>query len=891
MQKLYKFLFGILCIGLAIVLPFILCNSKSSEQDPPASASISSTSSMFKEITSDGIASYLEITIPDISTNISDIKITQTIGSVSYSPTSDELGTRCYYTNATGVTKNLVYKFTRPATYTVQYKLSNGNIITDSCAFNPEINRGALLNLFTTQDSGNTKNKVVSVEENYFLLSAGEIEIPYNEDLYTLSATTKSVANNALLTQIPDDAFGEITYTLTSNNGHTKIDQKIIVVTSDFNIEFSDSLDTPLLKQNYEFVGADSIGYTFNESVKFSISVDETTTDLSGNLLNPVEKFSLLNIFDFTLNEDIRNSTNTGTLKSNKTILPSPTTSPIITSEIPTTDHSVYTIITSIKNGENNLSTIYSNNLPKIKVITKVPQNNSGDYVFSAILGQVDNTKTNNYISGVLDGYIPLGTTIYYPTTAVRLFYNGYTNKSDKLKFEATTSGSINKGSSKDFTQNGSSIKVSNETTSFDEYFSFSFNIKTYSGTGFIDLLRNRMTYNNNAYITDDFSDVENNLLTPITSFKYSVPVNYETNCIPLHMRVTYNNTSFDKVYNFRSGDEIEFTNYGDYTIEFYNLPSYEFLTANLSTLSDTLYYYKLTFTIEGPSIQATTTDNLGKTITVSNYLYTQSRVDLSVDLKPGQQFIAYKNGNEYARKSESFDFYLNDYGTWKISIIDAAGNELKNLTFTIVDKLYQGFSINKHDEYAKFDVFTRTSKMPETYEKQDAKNAYHLTQAGTYKIEIDAKEELLFKVNSTNQSAYTINSNAIVIEIAKSYFSLLFAEGGNGSRVSKSITITGLSGVQLQSLEVYRDGKLQKTFTADQLAEFETIMENERSFGDNGTYTFRLTDKFGNSYEAQIEKYYKVNVALILLIALLIIGAVIMIVVIIKSRHRISVK
>ena len=117
------------------------------------------------------------------------------------------------------------------------------------------------------------------------------------------------------------------------------------------------------------------------------------------------------------------------------------------------------------------------------------------------------------------------------------------------------------------------------------------------------------------------------------------------------------------------------------------------------------------------------------------------------------------------------------------------------------------------------------------------------------------------------------------------------FTTGSKGDRISENVIIASIDGVELQKLEVYKGGKFITEFTADELAEWETVIETSKTFSDNGTYTFKLTDKFGNTYETQIEKYYKVNVALILLLVLIASLIVVLIVTIIKARHKIKVR
>ena len=133
MRKCSKFLMIFLgvVLGAALLVGLSLPEKTAS---PPVdslttSATLSTSSSIFKEVTNDGLASYLQIIIPDASTSIKGIKITQTIGSVSYTLTEDEKGTPCYFSDELGTTKPTTFYFTRPATYTVQYILGNDTTI------------------------------------------------------------------------------------------------------------------------------------------------------------------------------------------------------------------------------------------------------------------------------------------------------------------------------------------------------------------------------------------------------------------------------------------------------------------------------------------------------------------------------------------------------------------------------------------------------------------------------------------------------------------------------------------------------------------------------------------------------------------------------------------
>ena len=901
MRKWSKFLVIFIVGVIGLTLLITLNPTKPSEVPPqlntcPTSTTLSSSSSIFSEITTDGLASYLEIQIPETAINVSGIKITQTVGTVPTILAKDEKGTTCYYENASGISKETTFYFTRPATYTVQYVVGE-NVKTERCTFSPEINFLVVNTLFTTKDGGQTKSNITSANNKFFFTTAGALTIPQDSHgLYTLSASIPACMSN-----IPENAFGTVTYKLTSNSGHTELTQDVTIITTAFDINFA-SKSTPLNKNNYLF----NNGYVFNSGLEFSIEINGDATNITTNsALTTNDKLYIFNTLNFQLKCDERNATNTAVSSTKIIDLVEPTISPVLVYELNTTDHTIYTIITNIKNSNTALDA-FTNNIPQFKILTKVPVNEQNNYIFSIVLGQIEKSATNNYLAGVLNGYIPQDTTIYFPFSAIRIFYNGYENLSNELVYKSTSGaqGTINKGMAyADLTasnENRSTITLCNQTLSFDESYMFTFNIKSYKPSGSDDtkdfkaMLKNRMYYNGSTLLNDNLGDHKNEIKFPINSFKYIVPNNYSQDFIPMYIRVTYNGTVFDNIYNLTDSDIVEFSESGKYTIEFYNVPNYEFIKQNYvadDKDASIWYYYNLQFTIAGPSIYASTLDRSGKTITLSNNMYTQNAVDINVGMNENQQMIVYKNGEEYARRDASMDFTLSDIGTWKVNIIDAENNVLKSLTFTIADTVYQGFSINNQEEYAKLVVGTQISNMPVIYSPMEESNAYHLTYAGTYKIDIDAKEILPFTVDGAKTSAHTINSNSIVLSVQKSYFSLFFANGKAGSRTSTKVIVSSVGGVQLQSLEVYRNNKLIKTFTAEELADFDTIVENNRSFSDNGIYTFKLTDKFGNTYEAQMEKYYKVNVALIFLILLAIVGVIMLIVFIIKSRHKIKVK
>ena len=904
MQKISKILIGLMAGLLVAVVGLGFASAKESpevfhktENVVTTSTSLKTNSSIFKEITTDGLASYLEIKIPEAPSSIKSIKIIQTIGSTSNVLTKDETEKTCYYQNSAENNKNTTFHFTRPATYTVIYIHGQNNTrVQESCTFKPELNDEIINKLYTTKNAGVTKNVLTQTTDKLLLTSSGNITLPQNSiGLYTISASTEKQTKTELLTEIPDNTFGKLTYTITSVNGNCYLTLDIYVLTINFAIDFSD-----IEKSNYEYLG----GYVFNKGVDAIITIPNTTTNLKGNQLSTQEKLTAFSFLKFSLNEFQRNGTNTANGNAINTPLETPTTDPVLYLSLSERDHSIFKVKTAVKNAKNNL--IYENSLPPVKVITKVPVNANGQTVFSIIPTQGSNYTESNYLTGILNGYIKDGTVIYYPTNTVQVFNNGDSIQNSFIAYNFnSTTGKITTSQSMDFLRiyaidGESNIQLTNDTISFDQFYTFSFTTKSYkvSNTEFDKyMLYNRMFYNTTNYITDDFSDSFNTLNFPIQSFTYKVPADYETNGIPTFMRVTFNGTTYDDIHTLENNDSISLTTCGDYVVEFYNLPSYDYITKNIPNWNATngsasiRYYYKLEFTITGPAIKATTLDYNNKELTVSNNMYTQKEVECDISLNEGQSFVVYLNGNEYARRTESMTFNLSSIGTWKIAILNQDGVEIHKLSFTIVDTIYQGFTINEQVEYLSLVVSKRITSMPITYQELDHATAYHLTQSGVYKIDIDAKENLVFKLNGNNAYAYTLNSNSFVINITKSYFNFSFATGKNGDRISEDVVVSNVDGVQLQKLEVYRNDKFVKEFDADDLSNWAEVVELSKTFSDNGTYTFRMTDKFGNTYETQIEKYYKVNVALIFLILIILAFIVIVIVTIIKARHKVNVK
>jgi len=125
---------------------------------------------------------------------------------------------------------------------------------------------------------------------------------------------------------------------------------------------------------------------------------------------------------------------------------------------------------------------------------------------------------------------------------------------------------------------------------------------------------------------------------------------------------------------------------------------------------------------------------------------------------------------------------------------------------------------------------------------------------------------------------------------LAKLGIEITISIGEDINDFPKKIEIASVSGYNLQYMEVFKNNKSVAIYTAEDLANWQALT-NTKSFSENGVYTFKMIDQFGNVYETQIEKYYKVNVALIFLIIIIVAAIIVLIVTIIKSRHKVKVK
>ena len=391
---------------------------------------------------------------------------------------------------------------------------------------------------------------------------------------------------------------------------------------------------------------------------------------------------------------------------------------------------------------------------------------------------------------------------------------------------------------------------------------------------------------------------------------------------LPVYMNLTYNfnqdtynstiqngnifwdENGYENFHQLQVGDIIEFTEPGLYIVELYTFPSYEFAknfvnrvisTGEDSTLNN--YYVRFEFEIEGPSISATSTNNEGNTIPLSNRMLTENNVRISINLTPdsGQILRVYKNNIEFNNFTSSATFTMDRTtyaGSWSFTVYDANNNPIKSLSFTIVDTAYLGFSINTREEYEALAVYNSDG------EQLTPTHCYDLLDEGVYSIYVANADKVPF-ILTRDGVRKTVNAekpvtNIVNVNIQKPYFNITFGNAweGDTKRTTESISIASVDGIEISKVTVFLDGKQIDTYDPRETAGgIGGIISSGHSYDKNGVYTIRITDKFNNSYEVQAEKYYKVNFALIALIAIAVFGLLFLLWFIYRSRRGIKVR
>ncbi len=391
---------------------------------------------------------------------------------------------------------------------------------------------------------------------------------------------------------------------------------------------------------------------------------------------------------------------------------------------------------------------------------------------------------------------------------------------------------------------------------------------------------------------------------------------------LPVYMNIVYNfnkeaydaanatknifwdDNGFENLYQLQKGDKIEFFEPGIYIVELYTFPTHEFaknfVNRALTTGEDSLLnnnYIRFEFEVEGPSISATSTNDQGVTIPLANRMFTEKDVRISIQLTPnsGQRLIAYRN-NIQINSFDSDSTFIMDRatyaGSWTFTVFNKDGLALKSLNFTIIDTAYLGYSINNREEYNLLEVFDSAgNKLPSTH-------CYDLIDEGNYTVKLTNSDKLAFYLtqDGVRKTTYVEKpaSNVIRVNIQKPYFDIKFTNDfeGNTRKTTDSIIIGEVSGIEISKVTVFLNGKqIDEYDPRETTGGIGGIIQSGHSYSQNGVYTIRITDKFNNSFEVQAEKYYKINYALIILIAIAVFAFLFLIWFIYRSRRGLKVR
>lgn len=914
------------------------------------------------------MVSYFVISLNgSLNGGIEDISIKQKIGNITFDVEQDELGTSI----VSSTTSSAQYYFTRTADYYVTYKYKNSETIySTNYFFSPAIN-------FTAVESSNTDNKIIKIDNDYYIVGNGFKEIvqplKFNTKLYGVSFTCNGTyfspdidkTTNLFNWTIAENTFGRVKVEFFSGQG-TASSFNVIVINNAFKTSFyehnnftnSGKLTTSSEDSNYSFgtLAEDSLGnirnyFLFNDAVSLKIEVSDdcvypikSAGAAYASNISDSDKKDCISLVSLSIKENTRNNTNTDFVTETEYELEKEES--CFKYSINVKEHSVFNVKFAL---EDSKRTVLNDSILCFKIITVVPINPSNNLLDFGIYLTTSNYNNNfNYILNCLNSTLVNGSPIYVNVDTTTLATSG--NKLDYIiTYEdnslagLNSSGFISSTSSNDITlvrpdSERSDLNVARNIVvrydtrkegkfasikDFNSFYSFNFNL-IYSG---------KKINSSGQIATKEFTDhikvgkIENGtFVSAITSdydFDFSldyapkiyVDEEYYESCIPVYVRVTYNNKVYDNFYTLKELSEIEFIKNGDYTLEISVFPNYEYCQTIVNEVKNTAYsavshyYLKFNFSIAGPSLNVVSTDINGNTFSITNYMITQNYATVYAKINEGQKVhLVNTTTNETWEFSDdiALSLYRDEelkipmYGSWYIYITDANDNEIDSIQFTIMDEMYQAYSLNNHEEYEELLVYKK-DPLTNAYVLLPTKSCYHLVDEGDYRVQIVNGEKLYFYDNSesslTNLKSSSIEiANTVNFTIKKSFFSVTFVNGTAGGKTTEKISIESYDGVDIKLITVYRNGKAIGTYepnaqSSNIAGTIGNLLNSDLTYSDTGIYTFVLTDRYNNTYAVQIEKYYKANVALIVLICLGVVGVFVLFYIIFKSRRGLKVK
>lgn len=949
----------------------------------------------------------------------------------TYTEKTDEYGTDIS-------TANRTYYFTRETSFIVELKKTGDIVVSAQCSFSPVINENALKTLYSN---------ICYFDGNYYTLGDGNSTITpkptaslsenkgltYDCSLYSISINDVAVRENEQINNnynltIPQNSYGKLKITFTSRKAFITRSFELIAINPQYSWNFFNA-DKQNVTDDCKFGDY----YIFNELVDLELNISDslidltkpaTTYDNNKDYFNGFTSIysktptSICDLIELTIEESVRNTSNTGNSKTTETTVNA--TENYWTHTFDEVDHSIFKLSTALKGAPKTTTTIItpsgssssskptsttisintyaiSEDVLTFKTITKVPYVNSVDFndqiggryeiaIYEhsegSYYGGVKN-ESYNYINTALYGKLTRNTNIYFLSDTASIYNNDDNNNS---QFKKTNTGSSTSSSSQYFTKTlyvktdnnfktldsdnkllspfasdtGLNVKydVNDQKTitiknyngnitnddDFSSFYSFTFTATYYpthedASNKFFGNIIDTSTFSTegNKSLSDSFiySMFKDSSLSETNFLKRALTISNAPTLyidgdlkLPVYMNLVYNfnkenyekttsegkifwdSNSFENFYELQAYDKIEFFEPGLYIVELYTFPTHEFAqnfvnraieTGETSFINNS--YIRFEFEIEGPSISATSTNNKGQTIPLSNRMLTQNEVRISVQFTQGagQILKAYKNNVEFNTFNESqgedgvLTFYLDraSYaGSWTFTVFDALGNALKSLNFSIVDTAYLGYTINDREEYELLEVFDPTGEqIPTTH-------CYDLLDEGVYKINIANSDKVPFLLTQDGRQKTTYAeksaTNTVTISVQKPYFEINFANtfDEDSKRTTENIEIGSVSGIEISKVTVFLNGKEIETFDPRvNDTGIGGIISSGHSYSKNGVYTVRITDKFNNSFEVQVEKYYKINYALIILIAIVVFALLFLIWFIYRSRRGIKVR
>ena len=921
MNKLFKKLtqFGIIATIVALMFSFgveLMQNKNSNFSTLPNQTEMQQTANTISASTeifgnnTDNMVSYLVINPKGAA--LTSLNIKQEIGTALYTLTQDELGRNCNFSGSTENTSS--YYFTTPARYIVNYSIRepDGSYSNHQSSFDfaPSLVESNIANLRI--NSGEKSSPVYIYEGEYYIFADGELDLTYAQNLYNLVLTgsvfTAKTTPNASATStlvVPKGYIGKTSITFKSKNGTQDVTLTFNILTPNlvinyYNANYKSALSSAnkINKANFSFdpYGAENY-YVFNSALSLNIAIDKTTTKTTQNML--VSSADINKFFDllaFSITQKDMNAQNTGAIVNTELkdveLLTDGDGAKSIWFYTPEVDHSVFELNCNL--GDLELTNSYSK-LQTFKVITKVPVSSNNIYDFAIYLNQYSYSvhgENINYLRNCLNGVLTNSTTITNTVTStIRILKP----TGDSVNLAVKENGNVTEltqlhGYYKDIIDKVNCdvlVYVNNTEFNFNTFYAFRFNTYCYNidtDTSHYDSSGVKFTLSN----TFSF-DTNSKTLTVSDYYQSSSGKSYN---VTVNSTLTYNGTQYINFYDFLAGDHISFTKPGNYKLEIYTLPNYEmasYISTEILTSFDSYkeFYQVYEFTVSGTSIIVTTSNN-NEILKLNDY--SKYAVNANIQLSAGDTFNIYRNNVLFLSGAESTTVYLNTIGSWRIEIVNGSNIVAKH-AFTLLTEKYQGFTFNKQANQSLFALKLRTSVLPVAYEDLPIANSYHLLTQGVYVLTIGFNESAEFLANGVKQTCNAYAEKEYSIEIEKQTLGISLDSGEAGGRITTNVIITNLIGSNLKSLVVLLNGNVLKEYTAAEIASFDSLSSGNRSFSKNGLYTIQLTDNYGNVYELQIEKYYKTNAALIVLIVLVVTAVVSIAVIITKTRRRVRVK